>query len=261
LDGAFLKIASWLLQLPESHVEVSAFTTGSIAKHLDLSRATVVRFCRHLGYEGFAEFKAALIQEGSQLAPPDLDEPFPSGASRVARMTLQSVEATLRTVDPTAFERAVAALERASLVVWFGCPGDSALLASSGEHKMTRSALHARATSDQENLQALARTVTAGDALVLISQSGRWRWVSEVAGRFRERGCVIITITSQTDSVMARAADLVLLTAARDVDLGHEALGLRAPQLMLVDMLVLELALRTGKVPLAWENPAVTSRK
>ena len=259
LDGAFLKIATWLLKLPPDNIKASNLTTGEIARCLNLSRATVVRFCRHLGYQGFPEFKSAWIQEVSSTKEiKDVSKSeFPEGAQRVIDMTIQSMRATVGSINGEAFEKVVDAMVRASTVVWFGCPGDSAFLALSGEHKMTRAARRSRATSDVQHLRDLAQTVTAGDVLVLISHSGRWQFVVDALKPFRNKGCLIVAVTSQIDSVMAHAADVVLLAASRDISLGDGPLAFRAPQLMLIDMMVLETAQRTGSVSLRWEEHKV----
>jgi len=257
LDGAFLQIACWLLELSPEEIVPAKFTTGEIARRLGVSRATVVRFCRRLGYEGFPEFRAAWLQEMSGAAPDKEGEAtagFPEAARRVFGLTADSIYATMDVLDPAAFERVVAAMCRASLVIWFGLPGDSAYLALSGEHKMMRAARRSHAVNDVTQLKALSQTVNPGDVLLVFSQSGRWVFVAEAVQPFRSRGCLIVVVTSHAESPLAKVADEVLLTAARDVTLGGEPLGIRAAQLMLIDMLVLELTRRTGSVSLHWET-------
>ncbi len=261
LEGVSLRIASWFMQKRPEELQIKDLTTGKIAAELGVSRAGVVRFCYKLGYASFAAFKTALLTELLNAADHTLPENltcFPSGAQHVIEKTLPSLSLTLETLDPASFDKAVESLCRASMVIWFGCPGDSAYLAMSGEHKMTRSSLRARAVSDIRELEVLSRIVTAGDVVVVISQSGRWGYVASALPAFRERGCTIITITSQAHSLLARSADIVLLTAVRDITLGGEALGLRAAQLMVVDMLVMEAVHRLQTVPLEWCEPKAT---
>ncbi len=255
LSGNALKLATWLINLRPGEIPHTQFTTGEISRLTGLSRSAVVRFCQELGYDGFADFKAAWIKASTD---PTATGParFTPAANRVIEMVLPSMTTSLDTLSPPEYERAVDALCGASLVVWFGIPGDSALLAQSAEHKMTRGALSARSAQDARELGHLSRLVKEGDVLVVLSQSGHVEVIADLFIEFHRRGASIVAITSQVKSILTDAADIVLLTAARNVTLGGTPLGLRAPQLLLVDMLVLDVIERMGTIPLEWDDPA-----
>jgi RpiR family carbohydrate utilization transcriptional regulator len=259
LDGAFRTIASWCLAHDPRELPAAKLTTGEISRRLGVSRVTVVRFCRRLGYSGFPEFKAAWIHEMLSRANADTAQKpqLPATARRIAKLSAESIQATLDSLDPASFAQAVDALCRASIVIWFGVPGDSAFLAMSGEHKLTRAARHTRAATAVEQLRALAQTVGQDGVLIVISQSGRWEFVLPTLELFRQRGCCIVTVTSHAESALAAAADIILLTASREVTLGHEPLAIRAAQLMLIDMLVLETTARLKTVPLRLVEPEI----
>ena len=94
-------------------------------------------------------------------APDDAvqDIQLPGAARFVLTETWEAVKATPQTVDPVVFEKIVADMCAASLTVWCGLPGDAALIAQSGDHKMTRAALLSRWVSDIDGLQAVGRMV------------------------------------------------------------------------------------------------------
>lgn len=257
LSGNSLKLATWLINLRPGEVPHAQFTTGEISRLTGLSRSAVVRFCQELGYEGFADFKAAWIKASTAAQSDGKPPHFSPAANRVIDMVLPSMTATLATLDPNEYNRAVEALCKASTVVWFGIPGDAAFLAQSGEHKMIRAALSARSSSNPRELASLSRLARKGDVLVVISQSGNVQVIADVFPEFKRRGAAIVAITSQVESVLTDAADIVLLTAARNVTLGGAPLGLRAPQLLLIDMLVLDVIERIAPVPLEWDDPAL----
>ncbi|MGI6543487.1 MAG: MurR/RpiR family transcriptional regulator [Limnochordia bacterium] len=245
MSGVTYRIGRWFLQHDPTDV---SFTTSQIAEELNTSRATVVRFCQRLGYEGFPEFKQAWVRQAITADAPDdavQDIQLPGAARFVLTETWEAVKATPQTVDPVVFEKIVADMCAASLTVWCGLPGDAALIAQSGDHKMTRAALPSRWVSDIDGLQAVGRMVKPGDVLVVISHSGRWPWVAEEMAAFRERGCRVVIITSKVSSLMARAAEYVLLTPAWELQLQDKPMALRASQWMLVEMLVIETIKRT----------------
>ncbi len=256
LTGPSRTIAEYLMGRQGS---VEALTTGEIARQCDTSRSTVSRFCRRLGYSGFFEFKTAFTQE--QLAARNESEGedgagLDQEARRAIDASLASIREAVSTIDPDQLQRAVDALCRASLVVWAGATGGSANVAASGQWKMTRSGKKAYLVSDNQGLQDMREIVEAGDALVVVSHSGRWKSVAEEMKAFRTLGCTVVLITASPRSRMARVADFVLVAPARRVELGRSLVPMRAAQSLLVDLLILQVAARLKGSPLEWEENA-----
>ena len=125
-------------------------------------------------------------------------------------------------------------------------------MAQSGDHKMTVAGLRSRAVTDVQGLRSVAVSTRPGDLLVVVSQSGAWSWVAEEMRAYRKRGCTVALITNYAGSVMARAADHVLLAPAREITLHGKPTGLRATQWVLVDMLVTEVVRRVRAEALGW---------
>jgi len=255
MSGVTLKLANWFLRRDPMD---AGFTTGQIAAELGTSRATVVRFCQRLGYAGFPEFKAAWLEgavAARERSGAPIPETFPAAARRIFAVTRESIDAAVHMIDPQAFEQTVQAMCRASLTVWCGLPGDAALIAQSGDHKMTRAALRSRWVSDAEGLQSVVRMAAPGDLLMVISHSGRWPWVAEQMEAFRGRGGRVSIVTNRVDSIMARAADWVLLSPERELSLSEKPMALRAVQWMVVEMLVVEAVTRKCAGALTWDVP------
>jgi len=256
LSGTSLELAKWLLDVDPAR----DLSTGEIARAVKTTRSTVVRFCQRLGYSGFPEFKLAWTRStiAKEHERRGGHERFPPGAQRVIDMTRTSIAATVSTVDSDAFEQAVQAICNASQTIWVGLPGDAALVAASGEFKMTRAARQAKVISDEEGMRSAAEIVAPGDAVIVISNTGRWRWLADRLGAFRERGCKVVVVSGHPESVVARAADILLFVPVRAVTLRTSPLAVRAAQWMVVDMLTLEATDRLGQVPLQWSEPELT---
>lgn len=254
-DNVFLRIAQWLLEcIEESRVHI---TTGEVARNAATSRTTVVRFCQYLGYKGFSDFKTAWIRELTNRDGyvAQTAGKLPPVAHRVVDLTTSSVYETSRGLDVDRFMHAVKAMVSASSIYYFGC-GDSASLALSAEHKTARVRKRARAITDLLTMTTISGTIGPSDVVVLISQSGRWKEVVDAVAPCQQRGTVVIAITSQARSPMAQAADILLLTAARDITVDRRAFTFRAPQAMLLDMLILEMAERLDEGPaILWSEP------
>src|SRR5437667_274040 len=94
---------------------VMYMSVSEAARDIGVGEATVIRFCRTLGYGGYQEFKLRLAQ--------DLVEPveylhanisFADGPGELARKvfqtTLRAVEDTMKALDPRAVEVAAVAV-------------------------------------------------------------------------------------------------------------------------------------------------------
>ena len=260
MEGASVKIAARLLQFRTSDPDVAQLTTGMISRETGASRATVVRFCRSLGYAGFPEFKSALIQELSYQQPQPAEEGanLSKVARRVMELSLDSIYGTLRALDPDAFEAAVAALCRAAVIVWFGYPCDAACLAAMGANKMNVGGRRAQAVDHERELLALSETVAPNNALVLVTQSGRWQAVADAIPAFKKKGCTIVVITSAPGSKIGRQADIILTTSMRDISFGTHPIGMRSAQVLVVDMLTVAAIDRLQSVPIHFEEPKLS---
>ena len=258
LTGVSHRLGTWFLEVGHEY-DPDRLTTGHIARTLQTSRAAVVRFCKQIGYPGFTEFKAELTRLPDQ-STREIRNAAPAISPHVRQtldMTWRSMESTLNLVSTSGFRQLIDYICRASMVVWFGMPGDAALLAHSAEHKMLRAALSARAISDVNQLEVIGLTMRAGDIIIFLSQSGKWAPVARTFPYFQERGCRVAVITSNATSIMARSADLCLLTAVEEYTLNGNPLALRAPIWALIDVIVVETIARLRPGALGAEHPGV----
>ena len=124
LRGINLTIARCLLQQDPADVSL---TTTRIAEAAGTSRASVVRFCRRLGYAGFPEFKEAWIEQAAQQRKGRSEAAIqlPDAARRIYELAYETLTALPTLLDADSFEQTVQAMCRASLTVWCGLTGDS----------------------------------------------------------------------------------------------------------------------------------------
>ena len=60
MSGAMAKIADYLLEYPQAPLKLSI---GELAKQAGASAATVTRFCRLIGYIGYAPFRVSIATD------------------------------------------------------------------------------------------------------------------------------------------------------------------------------------------------------
>jgi DNA-binding MurR/RpiR family transcriptional regulator len=230
---------------------VMYMSVSEAARDIGVGEATVIRFCRTLGYGGYQEFKLRLAQ--------DLVEPveyihanisFADAPGELARKvfqtTLRAVEDTMKALDPRAVEVAAHAIAAARHIDIYGV-GYSSLTALDAKLKLRRLGLMADAHSDAHLQIMAASLLAAGDVAIGISHSGSTKDVVESLLQARRSGAATIAITNFSPSPIARAADVVLLTASAESPLGGEVLSSRIAQLCVIDVLSVMAAVTVGE--------------
>lgn len=244
---AFQRISRWLLDAAERRALAAAdLTTGSISRDVGCSRATVVRFVRALGFNSFAGFRVALAME---LASPAASRQA-KALERMGAITRGLLDATLAQIEAGAFEGAVSLLAAAASRVWFGI-GDSAHLAASADHRCAILNMRSQAVSASPHMSALAPSLGEDDCIIVVSQSGGW---SAMVNALAAARAPVIGLTSKPRSLLAKRADVVLVTPASDLQVNGERFTLRTPQSLIIDALLVGAATRRGAFIEGWSD-------
>jgi RpiR family carbohydrate utilization transcriptional regulator len=241
--------------------DARAFATlpvGELAERSQVSKPTVVRFCRSVGYDGLADFKRKLagsVNEGVPFVHRAVADDDAAG-DLVVKIVDNTVAAMLRyrnAAAPQAVERAVAALAEAGRsgrrIDFYGV-GNSGIVAQDAQHKFFRLGVTATAVSDG-HVQVMSATMLGpGDCAVIISNSGRSRDLLDVADIARRKGATVIAITASGSPLAHEAqhgAHHILLAADHPEDADrYSPMVSRLLHLLIVDILSTGVALRLG---------------
>jgi DNA-binding MurR/RpiR family transcriptional regulator len=123
-------------------------TINELAAECDTSVASVVRFCRAIGFSGYAPLRMALAAElgkeaaqfsargayGSEISDADT---LQEAVSKVAALELLAIEETVARLDFTVLEAAVDAIDGAERIILYGL-GASRFVAEDLAHKLLR---------------------------------------------------------------------------------------------------------------------------
>ena len=201
LPPAEQRVAKLVLLDPRSF---ASLPVTELAERSHVSKPTVVRFCRSVGYDGLTDFKRKLagsVNEGVPFVHRAVDEDDKSN-DIVVKVIDNAVSALLKyRNDATglAFERAIVALTDAGRngkrIEFYGV-GNSGIVAMDAQHKFFRLGVRANAVSDGHVLVMSATMLEPGDCIVIISNSGRTRDLLDAADIARKKGATIIVITS-----------------------------------------------------------------
>jgi DNA-binding MurR/RpiR family transcriptional regulator len=193
-------------------------SVNAVAAAAGVSEATVMRFCRTLGFKGFQDFKIALARElvtSPQYTPEEVGSD--DGPVAIVRQVFQSGSAalqdTLQLLDAEAVQEAAQALLQARRALIVGLD-DAAPLVSYAVNRFFLLGIDAHGYTDGYNLLTAVSLAGPEDVLLAISHLGGTREVVEAAQLARDAGATVIAVTNNSLAPLSRVSDLVLVTAS-----------------------------------------------
>lgn len=245
LSRAERKVAAYVVAHPEA---LLAQAINEVAAGSSVSEATVMRFCRTLGYSGFQEFKIALARDRvtplqSLLEDVKASDDTGTVVRKVFGLNIQTLQDTLDVLDPTAVERAVELLAAAKQILIIGV-GTSGPVVADARNKFTRLGLPVRAQTDGHLQMMEAALLGRGDVVLAISHSGSTTDPIDTIAVAAQAGARVIAITNNSLSPITKVSDVVLVTASSETRYRTEALASRLAQAAIVDALFVALGMR-----------------
>ena len=228
---------------------------AELAERAHVSKPTVVRFCRSVGYDGLADFKLKLagsVNEGVPFVHRAVDEDDKPG-DLVVKVIDNAVSALLKyrnAATSHAIEQAISALAQACRdgrrIEFYGV-GNSGIVAMDAQHKFFRLGVHSAACTDG-HVQVMSATMLApGDCAVVFSNSGRSRDLIDVADIAHRQGATVVVVTASHSPLAhaARQPGHILLAADHPEDYDrYSPMVSRLLHLLIVDILTTGVALR-----------------
>jgi len=197
------KIARFVLRHP---VEVLTMSLDGLASRTDTSRASVLRFCGKLAFDGFRELRQKMAEE--TVRPQD-----DSMLSWCMATSEQCVRDTFAALDRQQFKKAVNRCAGARRLVWYGI-AESGFLAEIGNHKCMHLGIDAVCSREENHFLDLMSGLSSDDAVVIISQSGKGIHAETVANylrvpveRCRAQDVYTVGISSDRLSWLSRHVD------------------------------------------------------
>ncbi|WP_184301901.1 SIS domain-containing protein [Roseateles oligotrophus] len=231
---------------------------SELADRAHVSKPTVVRFCRSVGYDGLADFKRKLagsVNEGVPFVHRAVDEDDKPG-DLIVKVVDNAVAALLHYRNDAAshaFERAINALAESARnnrrIEFFGV-GNSGIVAQDAQHKFFRLGINTAACSDGHVQLMSATMLQSGDCAVVISNSGRSRDLLDAAEIARKKGAttIIITASGSPLAALGQSQGQILLAVDHPEDYDrYSPMVSRLLHLTAVDILTTGVALRLGQ--------------
>ena len=230
----------------------ATLSIGGLAEKCGTSTTSVVRFYKKIGYQGYSDFRMDLARETTReqaVANVALEmyediaktDSLQDVVSKIAFNETMSIADTAEALDVDRLSDAVSALSGARRIDIFGV-GASAWVGQDLQQKFHRIGLTAHSWQDAHSAGTSAALLGPDCVFVAISHSGSTLDTVDAMRIASEAGARTVAVTNHSDSPLARAADIVLTTAARESPFRSGALGSRMAQMMIIDCLFVGVA-------------------
>ena len=231
----------------QKHMDKAVLLTlQGLAKKCNTSDATVLRFCRSLGYMAFADFKISLVPEllrtGKKVYP-DVDNI--DGEENIKEVFKQNFinqsESTLNNCNINILSSLALKISKANRVMIIGL-GGSAGIAQIFCDSLSSLGIFSNFLHDRSIIQNAVTMLNSNDVLVGISHSGETEEIVSAIKIAREYGAVTIGITNFLPSGLADAAQFPLLTVVPSNLLGSYSCQARISQLLILELILFEIS-------------------
>ena len=239
------KIAAYLL----GNFDKSLHSTLlELADGIGVSDASIVRFCKSIGYTGFQEYK---INAAMQCVPePRLYNPSLSVddspaelCNKIFAIESSALEQTKQELDIKVMNEVADLLINAKRINLLGT-GGSAISARDFQHKLLKIGVRAELQEDKDLQLMSASLLTENDVLFAISHSGSNLHVAETIDLAKKQNAKVVTLTMKSKNVVVEKADYPLYVVSEKTIFESESFSARLAQLAMLDCLVALMAFK-----------------
>lgn len=221
LPKAEKKFADALIENPDA---IESRTLAEISFESGTSEASIVRFCKRLGFSGYTELKNALTEEGQTMPLSSASickhDDMVTILSKLYQSNLEVLGETLAILRND-YDLVLKKLLQAKSIHFFAV-GDANVVARLFNMKFKRLGVICSAEEDVMLQMITASNLTKDDVAIAISYEGRSKNVVEAMQIAKKRGATTISITNKPKSALLQYTDIPLMIAAHDMTIGKD---------------------------------------
>lgn len=205
-------------------------TIKELAATAHVSTATILRFCKKCGAEGYSEFKIKYKEylEGKQDVLKDDKE-----------AELQSFITIIRSADfQESLNRAQKYLVDSKCILFIGI-GTSGILGKYGARYFSNVGYFSLFIDDP--WLPILQNPSEGTVMIALSESGMTKQTVYIASHLQQRGCPLISITNNEHSVLAKMADCNISYHVTEKMVNERNVTTQVPVLYIIETLAKKL--------------------
>jgi len=222
--------------------EVVVLSLQGLARKCGTSDATVLRFCRSLGYLGFADFKVSLVPELLRTSKKTYPEVGKGTVKEMFQRNFrQQMDSTLQNCDDAMLASVALHISRANRILIIGL-GGSAGVAHIFCDSLGSLGIFSSFLRDRSIIQNVVPTLNSRDVVIGISHSGETEEVVSAVEKAKDLGAITISMTNFSPSPLADVSQFTFVTGVPANLLGSYSCQARISQLAILELVLYELS-------------------
>jgi DNA-binding MurR/RpiR family transcriptional regulator len=204
------RLADFILTNPDFVMRQSI---SDVAAACNVGDATISRFCRVLGFNGYYDFKLSIQKylpkdDIDDVSNGDISDDNISDVTKlVLSKNIEAIDETYKLIDEAAIRKSVDLLLNANRIA-FLAKGTSLPVAMEGCNRLMRILPNIVFFNEIEMQRVLASQLCEKDVAIVISYSGSQREIVETARTVKSNDAQIICITHYLESPLTQYADV-----------------------------------------------------
>lgn len=242
LTDAETRIADILLQNPLLAVQKSV---KEIADQASTAPSAVIRFCKKMGFDGFTDLKASLVEDivNKEDAPLPVKENDSTQTlfEDVFCSGIQALKDTLKLIDFEKTEEITKQFTKAKRIVFFGV-GTSSVIAIDAHYRFSQLGISSSYCSDILFMNVTAANLTKDDVAVGISHSGKTRATVDALRLAKKAGAKTVAITSYENSLLSEESDYSVTAFSDEKKYPVEAVSASVAHMCIIEAFMMAIA-------------------
>lgn len=218
---------------------------SKLSNQIGVGEASLIRFCRKLGFSGIPEFKDHLSKD---LSDSDVNEisiypsletttnSFKEIATILHSFTQEALNETLKLQTESALDDAATMISRSNGLYFYGI-GMSGVSALEAKYRFLRLGFRTDALTDNHTLILHSSNTRKGDVIIAFSHSGDSTDVERAIRVAKSNGADIILISKFKKTPLSQLADINLLTGGSENPFESDSSSIKSSQSYIIDVL------------------------
>lgn len=232
LSKSEAKVGDYIL---ENLDKIMYISVSEVAMTCGVGEATVLRFCKKIGFDGFQGFKKEVIT----LLEKDTKKELVIENKIFDEMSTM-LNHTLNILDFECIKRVASLIKKSNNIYIFGL-GLSNICASACELRLSFLGYNAMAFSEVHRQLLKAHLIKEGDLVIGLSVSGESKETIKNVKIAKEAGATVVGITNYNPSSLADISDEVILSASKEVRDSGTTLITLTSQMFIIEQICNEL--------------------
>jgi len=246
-------ISDCILTHPE---EVYSMQIETFAKKLFISTPTVFRFAQKLGFNGFKDFKIALIRDiavelNISIECIGNENDVETVTRNIFKKITGNLKETLSLIDFGQLKEAIGKIKKAKRILFFAI-GSSLPVAFDSYMNFLRAGFNCFFNMDSYIQRTISTQCSAGDVAIGVSFSGESIEVVECLKNAQENGADTICVTTFIQSTITKYSNIRLFTAPVRLEMQKIDLPSKKSHTALLDVIYLNVVLQNREKALKY---------